>query len=115
MHPIQKIIKAYKSGEHTGIFSNCSASEYVLRAVMRRCKAHGMPALIEATANQVNQDGGYTGQKPKDFFNWCQELAEIEEFDTSNLILGGDHLGPLTWMGLSETEAMSKAEELIRE
>jgi len=115
MHPIQKIIKKYKSGEHIGIFSNCSASEYVLRAVMRRCKAHGIPALIEATANQVNQDGGYTGQTPKDFFDWCQELAAIEGFDTSNLILGGDHLGPLTWTELSEEEAMSKAEELIRE
>ena len=115
MHPIQKIISAYKSGSHTGIFSNCSASEYVLRAVMRRCKAHGIPALIEATANQVNQDGGYTGQTPKDFYEWCHKLAESENFDTSKLILGGDHLGPLTWTNLSETDAMSKAERLISE
>jgi len=113
MHPIQKIIDTYKSGYHTGIFSNCSASEYVLRAVMRRCKANGIPALIEATANQVNQDGGYTGQTPKDFYQWCHKLAENEGFDSSKLILGGDHLGPLTWTGLSESEAMEKAERLI--
>jgi len=115
MHPIQTIIKAYKSGKHTGIFSNCSANEYVLRAVMRRCKAHGMPALIEATANQVNQDGGYTGQTPADFYKWCNELAKSENFDTTQLILGGDHLGPLTWTKLSEAEAMAKAEQLIND
>ena len=113
MHPIQKIITAYKSGRHTGIFSNCSANEYVLRAVMRRCKKKGIPALIEATANQVNQDGGYTGQTPKDFYGYVIKLAECEDFDTSQLILGGDHLGPLTWKDLSETDAMSKAEILI--
>jgi len=115
MHPLQKIITSYKSGKHTGIFSGCSASEYVIRAVMRRCKAKSIHAFIEATANQVNQDGGYTGQTPKDFHALCIELAKRENFDTKNLILGGDHLGPLTWAGLSETESMKKAEELTSE
>jgi len=115
MHPIQEIIARHKAGKHTGIFSNCSANEYVLRAVMRRCKAKGIPALIEATANQVNQDGGYTGQTPKDFYAWCLEIAKNEGFDESELILGGDHLGPLTWTSLNEEEAMLKAERLIRE
>jgi len=115
MHPIQKIITSYKSGQHIGIFSNCSANEYVLRAVMRRCKAHGIYALIESTANQVNQDGGYTGQTPKDFYEWCHGLAKSEGFDESKLILGGDHLGPLTWTKLIEAEAMEKAERLIKD
>ena len=115
MHPIQKIISTYKAGNHTGIFSNCSANEYVLRAVMRRCKKHDIPALIEATANQVNQDGGYTGLTPDDFFKWCLEIAGKEDFDPAKLILGGDHLGPLTWTKLNETDAMSKATKLISE
>ena len=115
MHPIQKIIAEYKSGKHTGIFSNCSANEYVLRAVMRRCKTHGIPALIESTANQVNQDGGYTGQTPAEFYKWCFEIADKEGFDSSKLILGGDHLGPLTWTKLNEAEAMAKAKKLISE
>jgi len=113
MHPIQEIISVYKSGAHTGIFSNCSANEYVLRAVMRRCKALGLPALIEATANQVNQYGGYTGQTPEDFYKWCLGLAKSEGFDEAKLILGGDHLGPLTWTQHCEAEAMEKAEKLI--
>jgi len=82
---------------------------------MRRCKAKGLPALIEATANQVNQDGGYTGQTPKAFYDWCHAIAKREGFDPSMLILGGDHLGPLTWTHLNETEAMPKAERLIYE
>jgi len=115
MHSIQSIIEKHKAGEHVGIFSNCSANEYVLRAVMRRCKRENLPALIEATANQVNQEGGYTGQTPKEFYEWCHEIAKREDFDASNLILGGDHLGPLTWSKLSETEAMEKAEILVKE
>jgi len=115
MHPIQDIISRYKGGAHAGIFSNCTANEFALRAVMRRCKKAGIPALIEATANQVNQDGGYTGQKPLDFYNWCLEIAKKENFDTSMLILGGDHLGPLTWTQLDETEAMEKAGVLVYE
>ena len=115
IHPIQEMIRRHKSGGHTGIFSNCSANEYVLRAVMRRCKSKGIPALIEATANQVNQDGGYTGMTAKDFYAYCHELAKRESFDASGLILGGDHLGPLTWTNLGETDAMQKAEKLISE
>jgi len=115
MHPIENIIASYKSGKHTGIFSNCSANEYVLRAVMRRCKNKGVPALIEATANQVDQDGGYTGLTPAAFYAWCLELAKREGLDASDLILGGDHLGPLTWTKLDEAKAMEKAEKLITE
>ena len=115
IHPIREMIARHKSGGHTGIFSNCSANDYVLRAVMRRCKTKGIPALIEATANQVNQDGGYTGMTAKDFFVYCHELAERENFDASGLILGGDHLGPLTWTSLNETDAMQNSERLISE
>ncbi len=32
--------------------------------------------LIESTANQVDQNGGYSGMTPKDFFNFCHEKAK---------------------------------------
>jgi len=115
MHLIREIIARHKSGAHAGIFSCCSANEYVIRAVLRKCKAYRLPALIEATANQVNQFGGYIGKTPKDFHAWVGELAKREGFDASGLILGGDHLGPLTWAGLDAGEAMANAGELIRE
>ena len=114
INPIETLVKRQKSGEHTGLFSCCSANEYVLRAVFKRCGEKGIPALIEATANQVNQFGGYTGQTPGTFAFWCRKLAENDGFD-GELILGGDHLGPLTWTDLNEDLAMANAEELIHD
>lgn len=99
--------------ENGSICSVCSANETVLRAALRQGKRLNRPVLIEATANQVNQFGGYTGMLPKDFVAYVHKLADEEHFDLHNLILGGDHLGPLTWTAEPEEEAMRKAEELV--
>ena len=53
--------------------------------------------LVEATANQVNQNGGYTGMTPvrsgvSEPFSWKRKISSIDK-----LLCGGDHLGPLTW------------------
>ena len=61
MHPIQTMIERYHAGQHAGIYSCCCANELVIRAVMQQALRCGSEVLIEATANQVNQDGGYTG------------------------------------------------------
>ena len=114
MHPIQKIVAAQKAGEPRGIYSCCSANEMVLRAALQRGKVKNTEVLIEATANQVNQYGGYTGMKPADFYCYVRKLAKEMDFPEKNLILGGDHLGPLTWTDRNETEAMDLAEELVR-
>ncbi len=113
-HPITQLIRNRSTGGVRGIYSCCSANDYVIRAILRRAKTAGVPALIEATANQVNQFGGYTGMKPADFRSFVLELAQKEGFSQDQLILGGDHLGPLTWQSLPEKEAMEKAEELVR-
>lgn len=95
------------------ICSVCSANDVVLRAALRQGKRLNAPVLIEATANQVNQFGGYTGMRPADFLNHVHALAQEEQLDLNQLILGGDHLGPLTWSQEPEREAMEKAEVLI--
>jgi len=95
------------------IFSVCSANEIVLRAALRQGLRHRLPLLIEATANQVNQFGGYTGMLPGDFARRVRELARQEGFPEARLILGGDHLGPLTWQQEPAEAAMEKAEALI--
>ena len=56
-----------RSGQGGGIFSVCSAHHLVLEACMQQVLEAGTHLLIEATANQVNQFGGYTGMKPDDF------------------------------------------------
>ena len=115
MHPIQELLKKRSFGTPVGIYSCCSANEFVLRAVILRAKITDSLALIECTANQVDQFGGYTGMKPKEFYDYVQNIALQEEFPLENVILGGDHLGPLKWMNLPETDAMKNAKELVRQ
>ena len=115
IHPLQEMMQRRKNGEKCGIPSYCTANELVLEAVMERAKELDKPVLIEATANQVNQFGGYTGMKPEDFMKFVLDLADKVGMDRKLLIPGGDHLGPLTWVSEPESSAMEKAKELVRQ
>ncbi|MBQ6373852.1 MAG: class II D-tagatose-bisphosphate aldolase, non-catalytic subunit [Clostridia bacterium] len=114
-HPIQQMIEQRQNGSKCGIPSYCTANELALEAALIRAKALGRPVLIEATANQVNQFGGYTGMKPADFYRLVLEMAERIGVPEDQLILAGDHLGPLTWQNEPEAAAMEKAEVLVYE
>lgn len=114
-NPILNIMKRRQDGENIGIYSACSANEYVIEAVMEAAMESRTCALIEATANQSNQFGGYTGMKPADFMAFIEDIAKKLNFPKDKLILGGDHLGPLTWQKDNEAEAMEKSKELIRQ
>ena len=113
MHVLQEIIKENKAGHHSGIYSCCSANEDVIRAVLQRARRTKTVALIESTSNQVNQMGGYTGMTPADFAEFVHRLAKEMGLAAHNVLLGGDHLGPLPWVNLPEEEAMTHAEELV--
>lgn len=108
------IVAAHKFGEPLGIASICSAHPLVLEAAMRHGLTWGRPVLIEATCNQVNQFGGYTGMTPADFANLMSQLADRVGFPKDRLILGGDHLGPLPWAHEPPDQAMQKAADLVR-
>jgi D-tagatose-1,6-bisphosphate aldolase subunit GatZ/KbaZ len=84
----------------------------VLKAAMLETES---PLLIEATCNQVNQFGGYTGMKPADFVRYVRKIAEENDFPFENIILGGDHLGPSVWQDEPAESAMEKADLLIRD
>ena len=113
-NPLKQIVKAQKEGRAVGIYSCCSANEYVIRAALLKGKKDNSCVLIESTANQCDQYGGYTGMKPADFKAFVEDIAKEIGFDTNKLLLGGDHLGPLTFTSLNEEEAMKEADELIR-
>lgn len=98
-----------KSGRIRGIPSICSAHPTVIRAALAMGRDRGVPVLIEATCNQVNHEGGYTGMTPADFRAYTLDLAREEGFDPARLILGGDHLGPNPWTTLPADQAMEKA------
>ena len=113
-NPLKRIVELQKQGKNVGIYSVCSANGYVIEAALKRGLSDGSCVLIESTANQCDQNGGYTGMKPADFKKYVLDIAEKNGFDQNRIFLGGDHLGPLTFAYKDEPEAMADAEELIR-
>ena len=112
-HPIQEMMEQRRKGKKCGIPSYCTANPLVLEIILKRAKLLNTQVLIEATANQVNQYGGYTRMLPKDFYQMIEKMADEIGLPRNLIILGGDHLGPLTWQNLPEKEAMEKSIELV--
>jgi D-tagatose-1,6-bisphosphate aldolase subunit GatZ/KbaZ len=73
LSPVQQIIAAHRRGEAAGLYSVCCSHPSVLRAAMRVAAAYDTVLLVEATSNQVDQFGGYTGMTPPQFrwSGWC--------------------------------------------
>jgi len=104
---------AHGDGPAVGIPSVCSAHPVAIAAALAECAALGRPALIEATSNQVNQEGGYTGMTPADFRRFVLGIAAEQGLDAELLVLGGDHLGPNAWRRQPAESAMAKAEVMV--
>lgn len=111
---MKEIIARHKSGEHIGICSVCSAHPLVIEATLRFDLNSDRKVLIEATSNQVNQFGGYTGMQPADFRDFVYKIADIVGFPHERIILGGDHLGPNCWQDQPAQDAMEKSIALIK-
>jgi D-tagatose-bisphosphate aldolase class II non-catalytic subunit len=101
------------AGERCGIASICSAHPLVIEAALRHGKARDADVLIEATCNQVNHEGGYTGMTPGDFRRFVEAIADRVAFPLDRLVLGGDHLGPNPWKHLPAPDAMQKAARMV--
>lgn len=114
MDILDTIIQSQKSGKPLGITSICSAHPLVLEAAFRHALITGKAVLIEATSNQANQFGGYTGMQPADFVGFVHGIAKQVGFPIERLLLGGDHLGPLPFSSEPADTAMKKAKEMVR-
>jgi D-tagatose-1,6-bisphosphate aldolase subunit GatZ/KbaZ len=112
-HALTGLGAARQAGQPRGITSVCSAHPIVIEATLRAGHATGSMVLIEATCNQVNQDGGYTGMTPAGFRRFVEQIAASIGFDLRHLILGGDHLGPNPWRHLPAEDALSRAEVMV--
>ena len=99
----------------TACFSVTGSDPVVLKACMKYAQKENSYFICEATVNQVNQFGGYTGMKPKDYVSMVCRFADEIGFPREKLILSGDHLGPFVWRNLPEQEAMARSEELVRQ
>lgn len=58
---LRRLVELQKSRDAVGIYSACTGNSLTLEACMRHAKETNTVLLIESTANQVDQYGGYTG------------------------------------------------------
>jgi tagatose-1,6-bisphosphate aldolase non-catalytic subunit AgaZ/GatZ len=93
-HFLLDLVEKRKRGLSASVCSVCSANPLVLEATLEYTKERNSHALIESTCNQVNQFGGYTGMKPRQFRQFVLDLAERSGFPENRLILGGDRNYP---------------------
>ena len=110
---LRETIRRHKSGEVVGVYSVCSAHPLVLEAAMQQAIADDTSVLVEATSNQVDQYGGYTGMVPGQFRDLVLRIAAEQGLPAERVVLGGDHLGPNRWRGLPAEEAMTRAVALV--
>jgi D-tagatose-1,6-bisphosphate aldolase subunit GatZ/KbaZ len=96
-----------------GLASICSAHPLVIEVTLAAARADDHAVLIEATCNQVNQDGGYSGMTPAAFVCFVHDHATRLGLSVDRIILGGDHLGPNPWRGLGAEAALGKAAVMV--
>jgi D-tagatose-1,6-bisphosphate aldolase subunit GatZ/KbaZ len=113
-HPLDDVVTRHKAGARNGVVSVCSAHPLVLRAAADQAVADGSLLLVEATSNQVDQTGGYTGMRPADFRDLVHRTAHRQGLPHERVVLGGDHLGPNRWRHLPAEQAMGHADDLVR-
>lgn len=110
---MKDILARHAGGEAVGICSVCSAHPMVIRAALRYDLNTDNVVLIEATSNQVNQFGGYTGMTAAGFRDFVHGIADEIGFPRERVFLGGDHLGPNTWRDKNPEEAMALSRRLV--
>ncbi|HUA88552.1 MAG TPA: D-tagatose-bisphosphate aldolase, class II, non-catalytic subunit, partial [Steroidobacteraceae bacterium] len=115
MKALLDLVTRHRAGEPVGIYSVCSAHPLVLRAALQHALGGGGYALIEATSNQVNQEGGYTGMRPAQFRELVLGMADEVRLPRERVLLGGDHLGPNAWQSLPAEEALRRAGVMVGE
>jgi D-tagatose-1,6-bisphosphate aldolase subunit GatZ/KbaZ len=110
---LAETVASHKAGHPVGVYSVCSAHPTVVEAAMVQAAADDSYVLIEATSNQVDQYGGYTGLRPAEFRDLVLRIADDRGFARDRVVLGGDHLGPNRWQRETSSAAMEKADVLI--
>jgi len=113
MQALLQFVQRHQAGDPVGITAVCSAHPIVLEAALAEGARNDCVVLVEATSNQVNQFGGYTGLRPADFQRFVSGIAARCGLPASRLLLGGDHLGPNCWQGEPSELALAKSEVLV--
>lgn len=110
---LRDTLARHRAGAAVGVYAVCSAHPLVLEAAVARARDNGAYLLVEATSNQVDQFGGYTGMTPAGFRDLVHGLAERHGLSRDRVVLGGDHLGPNRWRERPADEALALAEQQV--
>lgn len=113
MKELRDLIARNRAGSGEAMPSVCSAHPDVIAASVLLAQERGVPLLIEATSNQVNQFGGYTGMRPADFIRFVRAICVRVCAPDQPLLFGGDHLGPQVWRSQPAEVAMGHARDLV--
>lgn len=113
MPDLRRIIAQNRAGTAIAIPSVCTAHPDALEASLTLAETLDQPLVVEATSNQVNQDGGYTGLTPAAFIRFVQGIATRSGVSRTRILFGGDHLGPQAWRKLPAPRAMDKAHRMV--
>jgi D-tagatose-1,6-bisphosphate aldolase subunit GatZ/KbaZ len=108
-----EVLRGLAARPFAGIVSVCSAHPLVIEAALLQALADGGTVLIEATCNQVNQEGGYTGMNPAAFRSFVEAIADRVGLARGRVLLGGDHLGPNPWRHLPAADALALAGDMV--
>ena len=109
------LLRCNRESRRGGIYSVCSAHPAVVKAAVQQCKEDGSLLMIESTASQVNQFGGYSGMMPRQFAEYVHGVARTLSLPAEQVLLGSDHAGPFPWRNEASDSAVPKACELVRE
>ena len=93
---LQDIVARNKAGECVAIPSVCSAHPEVLMASLQLAASLNRPLVIEATSNQVNQLGGYTGMDAQTFVAFIEDLITKT---TKLLSMGSSSIALISFSG----------------
>ena len=93
--------------------SFCTGNESVINSAILFCKIYKLPLIIESTASQVNQYGGYTNKTPRKFSQMIQKMCKKNNYPFSKIILGADHLGPYPWKNYKNKVALKNSKYLL--
>ena len=113
MKALEDVVRRNRAGETLALTAVCSAHPDVLAASLRLARQEGKTLLVEATSNQVNQFGGYTGLQPADFIGFVHGICDRLGVDRAQVLFGGDHLGPQAWRSEAAETAMAKARDMM--
>ncbi len=113
MPDLRRIIARNRAGEAIAIPSVCTAHPDALEASLTLAETLDQPIVVEATSNQVNQDGGYTGLTPAAFIAFVADIAARAGVRQDRILFGGDHLGPQAWRKLPAGGALDKAHRMV--